>query len=122
MAKKKQKFYVVWVGLQPGIYEDWNSCKLHVDGYPGAIYKSFSSRQMAETAYNKSPDEFIGADIMEVELTEEERMLIGDPIMDSISVDGAWNTATGIVEYQGVHTSTGEQLFKVGPFDDGTNN
>ena len=123
MAKKKrQKFYVVWTGLRPGVYDDWDSCKLQVSGYPGAVYKSFATRQLADSAYTKPPDEFIGTDTVEVELSEEQRILIGDPIMNSISVDGAWNTATGIVEYQGVHTGTGKQLFKVGPYEDGTNN
>src|SRR5690606_23219034 len=38
------------------------------------------------------------------------------------SVDGAWNTKNGLVEYQGVRTGSREQLFRVGPLEDGTNN
>jgi len=35
----------------------------------------------------------------------------GMPIMQSISVDGAWNTVSGWCEYQGVMTDTGENIF-----------
>ncbi len=48
MAKK---FYVVWQGRTPGIYRDWNSCKLQVDKFAGAKYKSFLSLQEAEEAF-----------------------------------------------------------------------
>jgi len=122
MSKKKPKFYVVWSGINPGVYDSWDGCKQQVFGYPGAAYKSFSTRQLAEDAFSKPAMRFIGVDTVENELSKEQRILIGEPIEDSISVDGAWNTATGMVEYQGVHTGTGKQLFKVGPFEDGTNN
>ena len=44
----KPKFYAVANGLEPGIYEDWDTAKTQVVGYPGAIYKSFSTRKEAE--------------------------------------------------------------------------
>lgn len=65
---------------------------------------------------------YIGIDIFETVLTTEQLLLVGRPIEESISVDGAWNTSTGVVEYQGVHTKTKELIFKVGPLEDGTNN
>jgi len=120
MAKKK--YYVVWVGRQTGIFETWEDCNKQIFGYPKAVYKSFKTKELAEQALKSSSKEFIGRDIFETELTEEQLKKIGDPIKDSISVDGAWNTTTGIVEYQGVHTETGKILFKAGPFEDGTNN
>ena len=43
----KKKYYVVWVGRKPGIYEDWPTCKSQVDGYPGAKYKSYKSKDEA---------------------------------------------------------------------------
>ena len=42
------KYYAVKNGRVPGIYNDWNSCKEQVDGYSGALYKSFTSRKQAE--------------------------------------------------------------------------
>ncbi len=45
------KFYVVWVGRATGIFTDWVTCKAHVDGFVGARYKSFVTRDEAEAAF-----------------------------------------------------------------------
>ena len=45
MAKK---IYAVKVGKKPGIYTSWAECKSVVDGYPGAVYKSFSTKEEAQ--------------------------------------------------------------------------
>ena len=42
MAKK---FYAVKRGVRPGVYETWSACEPLVKGFPGAIYKSFPTRQ-----------------------------------------------------------------------------
>lgn len=42
-----QKFYAVKEGKVPGVYCSWAECKEQVNGYRGAIYKSFSSKQEA---------------------------------------------------------------------------
>ena len=44
----KQKFYSVRKGRVPGIYQTWDACSAQVTGFPGAIYKSFESRDEAE--------------------------------------------------------------------------
>ncbi len=41
------KYYAVKKGLTPGIYTDWVTCKKLVDGFPGAEYKSFKTREEA---------------------------------------------------------------------------
>lgn len=46
MAKKK--FYAVKQGRKTGIFLTWDDCKKQVMGYPGAIYKSFGTREEAE--------------------------------------------------------------------------
>ena len=119
---KKAKFYVVWKGRTTGIYTSWEACSAQIKGFPGAEYKSFTTRAMAEKAFNSPADDFIGQETFETVLTPEQRALIGDPILESISVDAAWNTATGEVEYQGVATKTRKELFHQGPFADGTIN
>lgn len=43
-----QKYYAVKVGLTPGIYHSWDECAKMVHGYPGAIFKSFSSLEDAK--------------------------------------------------------------------------
>lgn len=42
------KYYAVKKGKVPGIYFNWNDCKAMVDGYPGAVYKSFKAIEEAE--------------------------------------------------------------------------
>ena len=45
----KQKYYVVWNGVTPGIYTSWSECQTQIKGYEGAVYKSFESRQSVPT-------------------------------------------------------------------------
>ncbi len=124
MSKNKQskKFYVVWKGFKTGVFETWEDCKKQTAGFPDAQFKSFRSKSLAEQAYNGSPTDFIGQDLFEPELTEDQLKLIGQPILESIVVDAAWNTFTKVVEYQGVDFKTGKKLFSQGAFEDGTIN
>ena len=46
------KYYAVKKGKVPGIYLNWNDCKAMVDGYPGAVYKSFKTIEEAEKYRN----------------------------------------------------------------------
>lgn len=48
----KEKFYVVWSGVNPGIYTSWTDCQLQTKGYEGAKYKSFETREEAEKPLN----------------------------------------------------------------------
>ena len=41
------KFYAVKIGRKPGIYNSWDECKMQVDKFKGAIYKSFSNKEDA---------------------------------------------------------------------------
>ena len=52
MAKK---YYVVWEGREPGIYDNWAECEAQVKGVAGALYKSFKSLAEAEQAYDGLP-------------------------------------------------------------------
>ena len=44
------KYYAVRKGINPGIYTSWDECSSNVKGFPGAEYKSFSSKDDA-TSY-----------------------------------------------------------------------
>ena len=46
------KFYAVKKGKKPGIYKSWDECKAQVDGYSGAVYKSFKILSEAEDFIN----------------------------------------------------------------------
>ena len=48
-----EKYYVVWLGRQTGVFTDWAAARRAVDGYAGARYKSFASRAEAEEAFRR---------------------------------------------------------------------
>ena len=43
------KFYAVRVGKVPGIYTSWPECSKNVTGFSGSVFKSFLTKQDAET-------------------------------------------------------------------------
>lgn len=47
--KMAKKFYAVKNGRKPGVYTTWEQCKAQVDGFSGATYKSFPSKEEAES-------------------------------------------------------------------------
>mgnify|MGYP003591219069 CR=1 FL=1 len=116
MANKK--YYVVWEGLTPGIFDNWNDCKNSINGYAGAKYKSFDSKEKAEMAFNGSPFKFIGRSNT-LKTISKESPVTTDP--NSICVDAACSGNPGKMEYKGVYTATGTELFHFGPTL-GTNN
>ena len=121
MAKKK-KYYVVWQGHTPGIYEDWTACQQQIKGVPGAKFKSFPSRAAAEAAFHGNFSDHIdysgrGATSKPV-VSEAARR---DIVWDSISVDAACSGNPGRMEYQGVDTKSEMRIFHQA-FPLGTNN
>ncbi len=120
MAKKaKQKYYVVWRGFKPGIYETWEACKKQVTGFDGAKYKSFTSREEAEQAFDESYETVVERkgkkDLFRLKTKEK-------PILKSLAVDAACKGNPGTLEYQGVFTATQTPVFKRGPYEMGTVN
>ncbi len=120
MAKKK--YYVVWDGRETGVYDSWESCKEQVAGYPGAVYKSFDSEEQAHEAFYDDSKEHVGNNKKKPQMTEEQKKKYGEPILESISVDGASSSRGGMSEYRGVFTRNAKELFRNGPFPEGTNN
>lgn len=118
----KKKYYVVWHGRQTGVFNSWQKCNEQVAGFQGAKYKSFPSKELAQQAYTQSSSDFIGKEKKKPEITLEQKQLYGLPIQESIAVDGACNSRTGVAEYRGVYTHNAKEIFRMGPFDDGTNN
>ncbi len=115
----KQKYYVVWRGLKPGIYPNWSDCKEQVDGYEGAQYKSFTDRDEAERAYAKSYWEIAN---MKGKKNLHELSTKDKPILQSLSVDAACSGNPGTLEFRGVFTDTETELFRRGPYEMGTVN
>lgn len=120
---KKPKFYVVWKGRETGVFTSWDDCKAQTNGFDGAVFKSFESKELAEKAFHSSSDDYVGKQKKVIhKLSPEELRRFGKPIENAIAVDGAWDNTTGLVEYQGVYIKTGEMLFHIGPLEDGTIN
>ena len=96
---KQKKYYAVRNGRVPGIYETWDACRAQVIGYPGAEYKSFSTRGEAE-AYcgGEEPDLKPGS------LTDPSLSFV------EIYVDGSFRADTGEYAYGMAVLGDGEEL------------
>ena len=117
---KKQKYYVVWDGHRTGVFDSWEACKLQINGFKGAKYKSFSSKQEAVKAFDNNYSDYIS----KTNKKHKQSLLEVNslPVWESISVDAACSGNPGMMEYQGVETNTGKRIFHFGPVPYGTNN
>lgn len=117
---KKQKYYVVWEGHTPGIYDNWQKCQKQIHSFPAAKYKAFDSLEEAKSALKGDYTDYYkqAARTMEKPARTSKSKIVAD----SISVDAACSGNPGVMEYQGVVTLTGEKIFYQGPFKGGTNN
>lgn len=122
----KNKFYVVWNGRQNGVFSNWDSCKMQIEGFKGAQYKSFPDRATAEEAFKAGYEAVCQQSAVSNQQSalrsyenfpEDQR-----PIGQSIAVDAACSGNPGKVEYQGVFVETNTHLFKSPVFECGTNN
>lgn len=112
----KKKWYVVWKGVNPGVYTTWDDCKKQIDGFDQAQYKSFDSCEEAQKAYASNPWLYIGKEKKGLPKASS------SILTHSLSVDASCSGNPGKMEYRGVYTETGEVIFHQGPFEYGTNN
>ena len=126
---KKLKFYVVWRGYKPGIYSSWADCFAQINGFSGASHKAFDSVELAEEAFRSPRGDFL-ARHPELSSNGKEHTgpgqprlpIAGKPVLDSYAVDAACSGNPGPLEYRCVYVSTGSEIFRQGPFANGTNN
>lgn len=130
---KKSKYYVVWEGFAPGVYDSWDECQLQVDGYKGAKYKAFDTQEDAVEAFRGKAEDHI--DLLRgisnhynaARSTSSKSKVTATPthpaiIRDSLAVDAACSGNPGTMEYRGVYVATGEEIFRLKPMQQGTNN
>ena len=123
MSKNKKKYYTVWKGHHTGVFETWDDCKAQIKDFQGAQYKSFATFEAAKKALKGNYKDYVGnTSKFKSELSEVQLKKIGEPNYNSISVDAAVSGNPGKMEYRGVNTKTKKELFKQGPFPEGTNN
>ncbi|MGQ9846635.1 MAG: ribonuclease H1 domain-containing protein [Bacteroidales bacterium] len=103
----KKKYYVVWQGFKPGIYDSWEECKKQVEGYTGAKYKSFETYDLASQAFF---------------LNHNKNIQKPDIPNIGLCVDAAYSSSTHMMEYRGVLLPDKKEIFRQGPFYDATNN
>ncbi len=115
---KKNKYYVVWDGVKPGVYATWKECEAQVKGFEGAKYKSFESETLANEAFHSSYWSFVNKKDSVKKLPAN----VKPPLQDALSVDAACSGNPGLMEYRGVYVKNKQEIFKQGPFEDGTNN
>lgn len=119
---KKQKFYVVWEGATPGIYDNWTDCQLQIKGYDGAKFKSFDTIEEAQKALASSPYAYIGKASTSHKTKKAETGVLPVAVIDnSLAVDAACSGNPGAMEYRGVHVASRQEIFHFGPVY-GTNN
>lgn len=112
----RKKYYVVWKGNSPGIYSSWPECQEQVKGFPGARYRAYPTKDEAELAFR------MGYSPKKETITKAPETSEANYIEESLSVDAACSGNPGDMEYRGVDTATGEEIFHVGPIAQGTNN
>ena len=108
------KYYAVKCGKTPGIYFSWDDCRKMVEGFSGAVYKSFGSLEQAEQflsgGVSKAPEQFLSGSVSEA----PEQFLSGsvseapEPDASQASmpesyafVDGSFNAAANTYGYGG---------------------
>ena len=120
MAAKK--YYVIWKGKETGVFSSWDKVKKLVQGYEGAKYKSFVSKEEATKAIKKKYSDYQGSNSKKTALSDADKARFGVPIKNSLTVDAACSGNPGKMEYRGVLHHNNQEVFKMGPFKNGTNN
>ena len=44
-------YYVVFKGTRPGIYDNWDDCRIQVEGFGRCQFKWFKTKKEAENSY-----------------------------------------------------------------------
>ena len=104
-----QKFYAVKKGRETGLFTTWDACKAQVQGYSGAVYKSFPTLQEAQAYLWGEPEvpELQGA----AEQPAEGEMVA--------YVDGSFHLQKRMFAYGAVIFYNGQEYHLSGSDDDG---
>lgn len=102
------KFYVVWVGKVPGVYNSWSETQEQVSGFPKAKYKSFENKADAYSAFTQPAPEYPTRKTKTQKQEEEKKEHLNTLIEDMdihIYCDGGCepnpgNAGSGVVVYE----------------------
>lgn len=127
-----KRYYVVWVGRNPGVYDDYRDAMEQVEGFAGASFKGYDSAEEAALAFRRGTSATDRRDLAGLLLDAQRCNVPAGNVPDYMdnpeidlngwAVDAACSGNPGKMEYRGVELMTGRELFRVGPFDHSTNN
>ena len=100
------KYYAVRVGRSTGVFLTWAECQKQVTGFPGAVFKSFTTKEEAEN--------FVKGIVPQIEESGEQ-ILKAEPGALVAYVDGSYNVANNQFSY-GMVLLDGEQELKFQQF------
>ena len=90
MGKKSKKYYAVKIGFVPGVYLTWVECQQNINGFSGAVYKSFDTQEEAE--------QFLRGDVGSGKETDSVKRIYTDS--EAVAyVDGSYNPDTNEYAY-----------------------
>lgn len=128
----RRKYYVVFRGHNPGVYDSWEEVQLQTHGFPGAVFKSYGSSEEATQAYRnmtglEDRNELFrlisnGSNNRKQEAVNIDYTSFPEIDLDGWAVDASCMGNPGIMEYRGVELKSGREIFRLGPFKDATNN
>lgn len=104
-----RKHYVVWHGHSPGIYATWADAKAQIDGFAGARYKGFATREEAEAAFAQGPRP-LPADLSRP--AKVPKPPTDKPDRRALAVDAACSGNPGVMEYRGVSLWDNREVFR----------
>lgn len=126
------KFYTVFKGRVPGVYDDWGDALEQIEGYQDASYRGYATASEASEAYRRFTAKEDASDLGKFLSRASSRILpkpgqpdymtIPEVDLHAWAVDASCLGNPGRMEYQGVELMTGRTLFRIGPFEDATNN
>ena len=100
------KYYAVRAGRSTGVFLTWAECQKQVTGFPGAVFKSFTTIEEAEN--------FVKGIVTQIEESGEQ-ILKAEPGALVAYVDGSYNVANNQFSY-GIVLLDGEQELKFQQF------
>ncbi len=96
------KYYAVKCGKTPGIYFSWDDCRKMVEGFSGAVYKSFGSLEQAEQflsgGVSEAPEQFLSGSVSEAPEPDASQASMPESYA---FVDGSFNAAANTYGYGG---------------------
>lgn len=106
-----EKYYAVKAGRNTGIFNSWEECKESINGYSGALYKSFKNINDAYEYMGWDRNAGPAPDINAVVTDGFGDLLIVNDDKTAIAyVDGSYNADTGFFSYGVVLFTGGNEL------------